>query len=161
MTIDEFLIDYLDEQVYAEPNFRFWVQTVVDATALLGPDTDSDLERLILRLLDYHAWAEIDPEEIDGIRHEIVRLRGVAFWGDATIIALKYRVLNAIASSRGYNLAAGCANFQYGIVTAFQNTNYHGDKDQALIALIQSNAARDKIELFVNKNSETVVSAEV
>lgn len=157
MTIDEFLIDYLDEQAYSEPNFRFWVQTVVDAMALLGPDTDRDLERLTQRLWNYHAGTDVEAQEIDGIRHEVVCLRGVAFWGEATAIALKYRVLNAIASSREYNLEAGCDSFQYGIVTAFQNINYDYKKDQALIALIQSNAARNKIKLLANKNGKTVV----
>ena len=151
MTLDYFLTDSLDEKAYGEQNFRFWVQPVVDAMTLLGPETDSDLERLAQRLLGYYAGADINAQEIDGIRHEIVRLRGIAFWGEAMPLGLKYHCLNAVASSREINRAAGYASFQYGVATALQTINFQHDKDQSLIALIQSNAAREQVDLPANK----------
>ena len=154
MTLDEFLIDDISPQVYDAPNFLFWVETVVDAMALLGPDTDANLERLTKRLLNYYSRANITPEDVDGIRHEIVRLRGAIFWGESSPIALKYRVLNAIASSREHNLSSGYEAFLYGITTAFQNINYYRDKDQVLIDLIRRSAATYRVDLMAGKEQQ-------
>lgn len=153
MTIDEFLIDDISPEAYGEPNFLFWTQTVIDAMALLGPETDSDLQRLCQLLLDYYSGFDVEPKAIEDIRQEIVCLKGVSFWGETTPIALKYRCLNAIASSRAQRLDDIHQSWQYGLVTAFQIVNLQGDKDEALIKLVQQNAAKHGVDLYANKTT--------
>ena len=152
MTLGEFLIDDISSQAYGQPNFLFWVRTVIDAMTLLGPETDADLERLTKRLLSYYVGADISPEDIDGtngINREIGRL-GITSWKNQTPLAAKYRTLWAIAFSRERNLA-DLYDWQYGVVTAFQTVNYHNDKDQVLIELVRSEAAKYGIDLYAGK----------
>ena len=154
MTLDEFLIEYLDEQAYAEPNFRFWVQTVVDAMTLLGPDTDSNLEYLTQRLLDYYDGTDVSSEDIDGkngINREIGRL-GITSSKNMSPLADKYRCLWAIAFSRERNLE-NLYDWQYGIVTAFQTINLQDDKDEVLMELVQQNAAKYGVDLYAGKTA--------
>ena len=152
MTLDEFLIDDISPQAYDAPNFLFWVETVVDAMALLGPDTDANLERLTKRLLDYYAGADISPEDIDGtnsINREIGGL-GVTSWKNQTPLAAKYRTLWAIAFSRERNIA-DLYDWQYGVVTALQTINYDNDQDQLLIEFVRSKAAEYGVNLHAGK----------
>src|ERR1051325_1703363 len=145
MDISEFLIDNVGEQAYGQPGFYFWIRTVIDAMDLLGPVTDPDLERLCRLLLDYHSGGQVGSEVIDGIRGEIKRL-GFTYGKGRTPLDLKYRCIWNIANSRERNLA-DLYDWQYGIVTAFQNINLDGDKDQALIALIRGNASKSGMDL--------------
>ena len=146
MTTDRFILDDIPESVFEERNFYFWVKCVVDALELIGPGTDSDLENMSRQLLDYYGAGDVNTETVEQIPREIVRLRGVGFWNDDTPIGLKYRCLWAIASSRERNLA-DLYDWQYGVVTAFDNINLGGDKDQALNALIRENASKYGVDL--------------
>ena len=152
MTINELILND-DLAVYGEPYFRFWTLTVIDAMGLLGTETDGDLQRLCQLLLDHHNGFGVKSEEVERIRQEIVRLRGAAFWGEETPLGLKYRCLNAIASSRVQRLANIHQSWQYGLVTAFQTINFQGDKDEALIDLVQQNAAKYGVDLYVNSEA--------
>lgn len=148
MTLDDFLVEHLDRQAFDPPNYLFWTRTVCAAMSLIGLETDPDLERMIRQVLDYHAGTGGDADAIDNIRHEIVRLRGLAFWGDADSLGLKYRCLNAIACSREWVLARGYDEWQYGVVTAFQLINHHHDKDGLLIQFIRESARTQDAELY-------------
>lgn len=141
MTISEFLIDHLPEKAYDQPNFCFWVRTVLDAMALLGPDSDDGLDRLSGLLVDYHSGADVAREDVEGVSREIVRLGVDTSWRNETPLGLKYRCLWAIGGSREQHLA-DLYNWQYGVVTAFNNINIRHDKDQVLIGLILGNASR-------------------
>lgn len=146
MTPDGFILDNLPESVYEERNFYFWVRTVIDAIDLLGSETDDDLKRMCQSLLDYHAGADVASETINGMTREIVRLGVDTSWKNTSPFGLKYRCLWAIASSRKRNLA-DLYDWQYGVLTAFENINLHGDKDQALNALIRGNASKYRVDL--------------
>ena len=147
MTISEFLIEDISCRAFDGCNFLFWVRTVIDAMKLIGPETDSNLERMSKLLLDYHAGTDVTPEEVDGIGRKIALLRGVGYWRDDSPIGLKYRCIIAIASSREENLN-DLYYWQYGIVTAFDLINLHDDKDQALISLIRENASKYGVNLY-------------
>ena len=146
MTNDVSILDNIPESVFEERNFYFWVRCVVDAMELLGPDTDEDLKRMCQSLLDYHAGADVAPEIIDGMTCEIVWLGVDTSWKNTSALGLKYRCLWAIASSRERNLA-DLYDWQYGVVTAFENINLHGDKEQALNALVRENALKYGVDL--------------
>ena len=151
MTVTELLLDD-DLVVYSKPYFLFWIITAIHAMTFLGPETDIDLKRLCQLLLDHYHELGVDSQAIDGIRHEIVRLRGINFWGETTPLALKYRCLNAIASSRKQSLD-DIHSWQYGLVTAFQIINFHGDKEEALIDLVRQNAAKYGVDLYAGKSA--------
>src|SRR5260221_6120600 len=119
MDISEFLIDNVQEQAYGPPNFYFWVRTGIDAMGLPGPETDPDLERLGGLLLDYHAGGQVASGAIEGIRSEIMSL-GFTYGKGSTPLDLKYRCIWNIADSRENNMA-DLYEWQYGVVTAFQN----------------------------------------
>ena len=84
MSLDDFLTDSVKEEAFYPPNFGFWIRTVVEAMAFLGPETDADLEGMSKLLLDFHSGADIDLKIINRIRHEIYALRGPAFCYDTT-----------------------------------------------------------------------------
>lgn len=148
MTPDGSILDDVPESVFGEHNFYFWVKCVIDALDLLGSETDEDLKRMCQLLLDYHTGADVAPETIEGMRREIVRLGVDTSWKNTSPLGLKYRCLWAIASSREMNLA-DLYNWQYGVVTAFENINLHDDKEkeQALNALIRGNASTYGVDL--------------
>jgi hypothetical protein len=145
MTIDEFLQN-LPEKAFDHPNFYFWIRNVIDAIGLLGPETERDLERYSRLLLDHHSGVDISEGVLEDIRHDIVRTRGRGFWRDDSVMGLKYRCLNAIASTRDQNLA-DLYDWQYGIVTAFQLINLDDRKDRALIDLIREHAQQYGVDL--------------
>ena len=151
MTADGCILDDLPESVFGEHNFYFWVRCVIDAMDLLGPETDDNLKRMCQSLLDYHSGADVASETIDGMTREIVRLGVDTSWKNTSPLGLKYRCLWAIASSRKRNLA-DLYDWQYGVVTAFENLNLHGDKDQALNVLIRGNALKYGIDLHETEN---------
>ena len=146
MTLFEFIMEHLSYKAESPPNFLLWVRSVLGAMVFLGPDTDADLERLIRELLDYYSGADIPGVRIDSIRREIVKLRGVQAWEDESTLGLKYRCLNAIATSREANMA-DIGEWEYGVVTAFEIVNTHHDKDQFLINFIREQAKDQGVDL--------------
>jgi hypothetical protein len=136
MTLDEYLIYHLDPELFEAPFYRFWVETIVGALSLLGPETDPDLDTLINRLLQSYAKSEWPNKVGETIRDEIVRLKGSGFWHDDSPFGLKYRCLFAVGTSVEEN-SRDTENWQYGVVTAFQLINLNKDKDEILMERIQ------------------------
>ena len=147
MSLDDFLTDSVKEEAFYPPNFGFWIRTVVEAMAFLGPETDADLEGMSKLLLDFHSGADIDLKIINRIRHEIYALRGPAFCYDTTPLGLKYRCLNAIADSGQKSLSHTDA-LEYSFQVAFWFINHNNNLDQELIALIQESASKYGVSLF-------------
>ena len=146
MTLFEFIMEHLSYKAENPPNFLLWVRSVLGAMVFLGPDTDADLERLTKELLGYHSGADIPGVRIDSIRKEIVQLRGGQFWSDESVLGLKYRCLNAIATSRETSMA-DIGEWEYGVVTAFDIINMHHDKDQFLIEFVREQARDQGVDL--------------
>lgn len=146
MTLDEFLLDDINPHAFGERNFYFWVRNVIDALALLGPETDINLESMSNLLLDYHAGGNVSLKSVKEIPGIIHQLRGDNCSQDNSPLGRKYRCLSSIASSREENLA-DLYDWQYGIVSSLGLINLYHDKDQALIALIRENASKYGVDL--------------
>ena len=136
-SLDEYLIDVLDDADFDEPNMLTWIRLVFDLTSLLGEETDIDLERMWATLLAHYETCCIADSEIEGMRSEIVRLRGVGFWRDDSPLGLKFRCLNAVATTRTEN-KRDLYNWRYGIVTAIQLINTLPGIEVALLARIKN-----------------------
>jgi hypothetical protein len=152
MDISDFLDNVVDHELYNQTHSYFWASTVVEALQMLGSETEPDLERLIRLILDYHSGKAINDETMDGIGREIVRLKGVGFWGNTTPLGLKYRCINAFGGS--HETKRWNDNWLYGIVTAIDLINLNTDKDKELIALIRGNAAKNGIDLKERKTDQ-------
>ena len=137
--LDDYFLS-LDERFFSRRYDAFWVRTVLDLMGLLGEETDADLDRLIGTLRGYYKGTGVSGAEIDDVPHEIVRLRGPGFWRDDAALGLKYRCLNAIASSAEKN-DGDPDDWQYGILTALQLINLDQTKDEAIAARIQNGLA--------------------
>src|SRR5690349_893431 len=116
--LDDYLMS-LSDAVFTRSYDAFWVGTVILLIDLLGSDTEPDLETLKRKLLDYHAGLDVSPDEIEDIPHEILRLRGPGFWRGTSPLGLKYRCINALASSAEQN-DDDRYNWRYGVTTALQ-----------------------------------------
>ena len=127
---------------FEERDYYFWVRTVVDALDLIGPETDSNLERMCRLLLEYAQSVEASPEAIEQIPLEIVQIRGGFYSRDNSPISRKYRCIRSLAHSRGKNHEDPAFWWAYALHSAFDLINFNNDNEQAFNALICRNAAK-------------------
>jgi hypothetical protein len=136
-SLDDYLIDVLDDTDFDEPYFLTWIRLVFEFTSLLGEDSDSDLERMWGTLLAYYESHRVPDSEIEDMRTEIVRLKGVGFWRDDSRLGLKFRCLNAVASTKAEN-EKDLYNWRYGVVTALQLINTLPGNEAFMLTRIQN-----------------------
>jgi len=149
MTVDEDDFLLACHNAFEERTFHFWVKCVIDALALLGPETDSHLEEMSRLLLDYSSGIDVSSGAIEQIPREIVRLRGVGFWRDDSPLGLKYRCISNLAHSREKNLEDPYYWWGYALQSSFDLINLNDDKEkeQALNALIRENALKYGVDI--------------
>lgn len=150
MTIDEFLIDDLGDDLLFVPSYhRFWVHMVLDCMDMIGNETEADLDRLCSVIRRLYFFDLVSVASLNSICSAIRPHTGNFAWKDNSVLGLKYLCLNALTASRrmerlssSFTMDDWLYEWKYGIVTAFQIINLDEKKDRSLIERIQQGLSK-------------------
>ena len=126
MKADDFVLE-LDLWRPDTEAHRGWIELFLDSLSLIDNDHDSVVEQLC---------SALRADDANGVRQQIITLKGPGYWRDDSPLGRKVRVLNAIATS--FEEATERPDqWVYGLVTAAELVARDG-RDDELIQLIVS-----------------------
>jgi hypothetical protein len=147
MSAQEF-IQSLNEKLFIGYFYPFWGRVIIRLMSHLGPDNDSELQRLISIFENYYDEKGVTEEEVDNVGRAIVKIRGPGFLRDESALGMKYRIINAIAMPRpnieNYNEVS---EWIYGVETALDFIVIYCNDNEEIIEQV-----RDDFEQFLNRS---------